>query len=268
MTIMSDKWIKSKSTNATHCLTMIIGRTYRDIYINEENSKYKCGFSFEEIYKISNETTQEKLHSLSKHFKAMPLIAEFRELNESERRKHSLINPFINQSFSIHEDGTKVPSYGLSSYGYDVRIGRNVKLFKNKVSNPNTIIDICDFDNSLVDVLTDVDDFIIPPNGFALGVTVEHINMPRNFTATFMPKSTITRCGCIVHITPIESEWSGYVTIEISNVTKLPMKIKTGIGIAQMLFHPGNEECEISYKDRKGKYMNQPNVPITAKQMD
>ncbi len=148
-------------------------------------------------------------------------------------------------------EGTRaggVVSYGLSSYGYDVRVGRRFKIFTNVNSQ---IIDPKDFsERSFVD--HEGDACIIPPNSFALAETVERIRMPRDVLGICLGKSTYARCGIIVNVTPIEPEWEGVITLEISNTTPLPAKIHAGEGIAQIVFFKAEAPCEVSYADKDG----------------
>ena len=151
-----------------------------------------------------------------------------------------------------------VLSYGLSSYGYDVRIADEFKIFTNINS---TIVDPKNFDpRSFVDVKNDV--CIIPPNSFALARTVEYFRIPRNVLTVCVGKSSYARCGIIVNVTPFEPEWEGTVTLEISNTTPLPARIYANEGIAQVLFFQSDEVCETSYKDKKGKYQAQRGVTL------
>ena len=151
-----------------------------------------------------------------------------------------------------------VISYGLSSYGYDVRVGRHYKVFTNVHS---VIVDPKQFNqNSFVDI--EGDHCIIPPNSFALAETVEYLEIPRDIIAICLGKSTFARCGIIVNVTPLEPEWRGKVTIEISNTTPLPAKIYSGEGIAQILFFRANDVCKSSYADKKGKYQGQHGVTL------
>lgn len=163
----------------------------------------------------------------------------------------NMINPF--------EDGQKRPgiiSYGVSSYGYDIRVADEYKIFTNVYS---AIVDPKDFNpQSMVDFKGDV--CVIPPNSFALARTVEYFHIPRGVLTVCVGKSTYARCGIIVNVTPFEPEWEGYVTLEISNTTPLPAKIYSNEGIAQVLFFEGDEPCEISYADKKGKYQNQQGI--------
>jgi dCTP deaminase len=146
-----------------------------------------------------------------------------------------------------------VISYGVSSYGYDIRVAEEFKIFTNVFS---AVVDPKNFDpKSMVDYRGDV--CVIPPNSFALARTVEYFRIPRNVLTVCLGKSTYARCGIIVNVTPFEPEWEGYVTLEISNTTPLPAKIYANEGIAQVLFFVADEECEISYAEKKGKYQKQ-----------
>ena len=157
-----------------------------------------------------------------------------------------------------HINGNKIVSFGTSSYGYDVRCAREFKIFTNINS---VIVDPKNFDeNSFVDVVSDV--CIIPPNSFALARTVEYFKIPRNVLTICLGKSTYARCGIIVNVTPLEPEWEGHVTLEFSNTTNLPAKIYANEGVAQMLFLESDEVCEVSYKDRNGKYQGQRGVTL------
>lgn len=170
-----------------------------------------------------------------------------------------MIEPFVDaQVRSVNNQ--KIVSYGLSSYGYDVRVSNRFKIFTNVY---NSIVDPKNFqEDSFVDVETDI--CIIPPNSFALAVTVEYFRIPRNVLTLCIGKSTYARCGIIVNVTPFEPEWEGYVTIEISNTTPLPAKIYANEGIAQVLFLEASEVCEVSYADRGGKYMRQQGITIPS----
>ncbi len=172
-------------------------------------------------------------------------------------KNHALIEPFEeNQVRTIN--GHKVISYGTSSYGYDIRCASEFKVFTNINS---TIVDPKNFDpKSFVEINAPY--CIIPPNSFALARTVEYFNIPRNILTICLGKSTYARCGIIVNVTPFEPEWQGHVTLEFSNTTPLPAKIYANEGIAQVLFFEADEECEVSYKDRNGKYMKQTGVTL------
>ena len=163
-------------------------------------------------------------------------------------QQHRMIEPFEDRQVRAG-----VISYGVSSYGYDVRIARDFKIFTNINS---TIVDPKNFDpRSFVDFEGDV--CVIPPNSFALARTVERFKVPRNVLVICLGKSTYARCGIIVNVTPLEPEWEGIVTLEVSNTTPLPAKIYADEGIAQMLFFESDEACEVSYADKKGKYQGQ-----------
>jgi dCTP deaminase len=167
--------------------------------------------------------------------------------------EHGMIEPFVETQ---KRDG--VISYGLSSYGYDARVADDFKIFTNvdsaivdpKAFNPDSFVDrrgaVC----------------IIPPNSFALAHTVEYFRIPRNVIVICLGKSTYARCGIIVNVTPLEPQWEGQVTIEISNTTPLPAKIYANEGICQLLFLRGDSDCELSYADKAGKYMLQRGVAL------
>ena len=155
-------------------------------------------------------------------------------------------------------EGRKIVSYGTSSYGYDIRCAPEFRVFTNINS---TIVDPKSFDpNSFVEF--NGDHCIIPPNSFALARTVEFFKIPRNILTICVGKSTYARCGIIVNVTPFEPEWEGYVTLEFSNTTPLPAKIYANEGACQFIFLKGNESPEVSYADRKGKYMKQTGVTL------
>ncbi|QJE73398.1 dCTP deaminase [Aerophototrophica crusticola] len=151
-----------------------------------------------------------------------------------------------------------VISYGLSSYGYDARVADEFKIFTNV---DNAVVDPKRFDEtSFVDRKTDV--CVIPPNSFALARTVEYFRIPRDVLVVCLGKSTYARCGLIVNVTPLEPEWEGHVTLEISNTTPLPAKVYANEGLCQFLFFQGATPCEVSYADRAGKYMGQKGVTL------
>lgn len=174
--------------------------------------------------------------------------------------REGMIEPFT--PVQVREaDNQKIVSYGTSSYGYDVRCAPEFKVFTNINS---AIVDPKDFSqDSFVDIESDV--CIIPPNSFALTRTIEYFRIPRDVLTICMGKSTYARCGMIINVTPLEPEWEGHVTLEISNTTPLPAKVYANEGIAQMLFLQSDEACATSYKDRGGKYQGQRGVtlPVT-----
>jgi dCTP deaminase len=168
-----------------------------------------------------------------------------------------MIEPFEAEQVSS-VDGQRVISYGTSSYGYDIRCSDEFKIFTNINS---AIVDPKSFDeSSFVDFRGDC--CIIPPNSFALARTVEYFRIPRNVLTICLGKSTYARCGIIVNVTPFEPEWEGYVTLEFSNTTPLPARIYANEGVAQVVFFEGDESCDVSYKDRKGKYQGQSGVTL------
>lgn len=172
-------------------------------------------------------------------------------------QEHGMIEPFEPQQVSHNEHG-RVISYGTSSYGYDIRCADEFKIFTNINS---AIVDPKNFvDSSFVDLKAPV--CIIPPNSFALARTVEYLRIPRNVLTICLGKSTYARCGIIVNVTPLEPEWEGHVTLEFSNTTPLPAKIYAGEGVAQVLFLQADEVCEVSYRDRNGKYQGQRGVTL------
>lgn len=172
--------------------------------------------------------------------------------------ENRMIEPFADAQTKTLENGLRVISYGLSSYGYDLRVSREFKVFTNVF---NTVVDPKSFDaQSLVDIETDV--CIIPPNSFALARSVEYFRIPREVLTICVGKSTYARCGIIVNVTPFEPEWEGHVTLEISNTTPLPAKIYANEGLAQVVFFLASEVCETSYADRAGKYMRQTGITI------
>jgi dCTP deaminase len=165
--------------------------------------------------------------------------------------EHRMIEPFADRQI---RDG--IISYGVSSYGYDIRVADEFKIF----TNVNTaVVDPKHFDpHSLVDYRGEI--CVIPPNSFVLARTVEYFRIPRDVLTICLGKSTYARCGIIVNVTPFEPEWEGYVTLEISNTAPLPAKIYANEGIAQVLFFTADESCEISYADKKGKYQAQQSI--------
>ena len=168
-------------------------------------------------------------------------------------REHGMIEPYEDRQVR-----KGVISYGVSSYGYDMRVAREYRIFTNVL---NSIVDPKAFDpKSFVEYEGDV--CIVPPNSFALARSVEYFRIPRNILTVTVGKSTYARCGIITNVTPFEPEWEGYVTLEISNTTPLPAKIYSNEGIAQVLFFEGNEPPQVSYKDKGGKYQSQVGVTL------
>ncbi len=168
--------------------------------------------------------------------------------------EHGMIEPFAERQ--VRGSGNTLISYGLSSYGYDLRVSDEFKVFTNVF---NTVVDPKQFDEkSFVDIKTDV--CIVPPNSFALARSIEYFRIPRNILTICIGKSTYARCGIICNVTPFEPEWEGHVTLEISNPTPRPAKIYANEGLAQVIFLEAESVCEVSYKDRGGKYQGQQGI--------
>lgn len=167
--------------------------------------------------------------------------------------EQGMIEPFVD-----HQVRQGVISYGVSSYGYDLRVADEFKIFTNVFG---AVVDPKNFDpKSMVDFKGQV--CVIPPNSFALARSVEYFRIPRRVLTVCLGKSTYARCGIIVNVTPFEPQWEGFVTLEISNTTPLPAKIYADEGLAQVLFFEADEECEISYADKKGKYQSQQSIVL------
>lgn len=168
-------------------------------------------------------------------------------------RDQRMIEPFVESQVR-----QGVISYGVSSYGYDIRVADEFKIFTNVFS---AMVDPKHFDpRSMVDFKGEV--CVIPPNSFVLAKTVEYFRIPRGVLTVCLGKSTYARCGLIVNVTPFEPEWEGFVTLEISNTTPLPAKVYANEGIAQVLFFEADEVCEVSYADKKGKYQHQQSIEL------
>ena len=172
-------------------------------------------------------------------------------------KSHKMIVPFVDTQIRNADDEAKI-SYGLSSYGYDVRCADEFKVFTNVHSS---VVDPKAFDSKgFVDMNGPY--CIIPPNSFALARTVEYLRIPSDVLAICVGKSTYARCGIVVNVTPLEPEWEGYITLEFSNTTNLPAKIYANEGVAQLLFFQSDEQCAVTYKQRKGKYQEQIGVTL------
>ena len=181
----------------------------------------------------------------------MALLPDFRIREYALKEK--MIEPFVDK-----QQKNGVISYGLSSYGYDIRVADEFKIFTNVNS---AVVDPKQFDKrSMVDFKGDI--CVIPPNSFVLAKTVEYFRIPRRVLTICVGKSTYARCGIIVNVTPFEPEWEGFVTLEISNTTPLPARIYANEGIAQVLFFESDAPCEVSYADKKGKYQNQKGIAL------
>ncbi len=171
---------------------------------------------------------------------------------------HGMIEPFVEEQVRYDVDGSKVISYGLSSYGYDLRVSDEFMVFTDV---HNCTVDPKNFnENAFVSLRTQ--EYTMPPRSFALARSVEYFRIPKDVLATCIGKSTYARCGIIVNVTPFEPGWEGYVTLEISNTTPLPVKIYANEGLAQVVFYKGSETCQVSYADRGGKYMKQVGITL------
>jgi len=181
----------------------------------------------------------------------MALLPDFRIREYALEKK--MIEPFVDK-----QQRSGVISYGLSSYGYDIRVADEFKIFTNVNS---AVVDPKQFDKrSMVDFKGEI--CVIPPNSFVLAKTVEYFRIPRQVLTICVGKSTYARCGIIVNVTPFEPEWEGFVTLEISNTTPLPARIYANEGIAQVLFFESDAPCEVSYADKKGKYQKQKGIAL------
>ena len=191
----------------------------------------------------------------------MSVLADW-EIKELAEKKH-MIEPFVDRLIS-KEDGRRLLSYGLSSYGYDIRLSPSQCLIFGKIQTGDC--DPKNFDESILKPANLLEDergkyFLLPPYGYCLGVAQERLKLPRDVTVVAVGKSTYARSGILVNITPAESEWEGYLTLEISNCTGLFNRVYANEGITQLLFYRGNP-CKVSYQDRKGKYQDQPNTVV------
>lgn len=172
-----------------------------------------------------------------------------------------MIRPFTDHQVKT-EDGKRIVSYGLSSYGYDIRCGSEFKIFHNAHCS---LVDPKEFDpRNFVDLVQEDEPILIPPNSFALCRSFEYIKVPRDVLVICIGKSTYARCGVIANVTPLEPEWEGHITIELSNTTPNPAMIYPFEGVCQLVFHKGSQVCSTSYKDRQGKYMGQQGVTLPS----
>lgn len=269
MSIMSDKWIRRQCMPAEGIMKVPGGAPV--LMVKGEKGEW-----------ISREWGHPAFEIGGFEVSSFPALAEFKPMIEpfepdQVKTKHRYIHPNIptwkaDEQLAIQQRGygpdidgdtvvEKIVSYGTSSYGYDLRCSNKFKIFTNINS---TVIDPKNFDpKSFVDFEGDV--CIIPPNSFALASSVEYFRIPRNIMTVCLGKSTYARCGIVVNVTPFEPEWEGHVTLEFSNTTPLPAMVYANEGVAQVLFFRGDEECDVSYRDRNGKYMNQSNEPIAPK---
>ena len=183
------------------------------------------------------------------------IVGEIR--NESGK---PMITPFSPKSVNCDENGNRIISYGLSSYGYDIRLADEFRLFTRP--NDGRVIDPKNPNHDEFSEVVQADQIVIPPGGLLLGRSVESFSIPRDLLVVCLGKSTYARVGALVNVTPLEPEWEGELVIEITNGTNLPLKVYANEGIAQLIFHVGDRECETSYKDRGGKYQGQNGVTM------
>ena len=259
MTILCDSQIKELCTLPTFVITTNVPQPSRGFaftlpkpvesfsYLSEDEIKASIAANF------SNGMSRTEM---------ITGIVDYRLLTEEEINNFKpMISPFVNGQVRVDDNGNKVISYGLSSFGYDIRVSNEFKIFNNI---HNVIIDPKNFnEKAYVDFLGD--SCIIPPHSFILARSVERFVIPRDVITIVLNKSTYARCGINCLASPLESEWEGYVTLEYSNNTSLPAKIYANEGACQVLFLKGDIPCEVSYADRKGKYQSQPASVVTPK---
>jgi dCTP deaminase len=174
-------------------------------------------------------------------------------------KEYRMIEPFVGDQVRV-VDGRPVISYGMSSFGYDIRVSNKFQLFTNV---HGSVVDPKNFDpKGLLEILGDV--CLIPPNSFALALSVEYFRIPKNVMTICVGKSTYARCGIIVNVTPFEPGWEGKAVLEISNTTPLPARVYAQEGLAQVLFFESDDPCRISYADRRGKYQNQNDIMLAT----
>lgn len=204
----------------------------------------------------TNDNTCSLLEAPLVEYEDGSTVAKVSQIIETHNGK-PMIEGFIDHLIR-EEGGRKIVSYGLSSYGYDVRLAPEFRIFNKP--NDGRIIDVLNFDEDYFTEYVEADKIILPPGGLVLGRTMESFNMPRNVTGVCQGKSSLARIGASVLVTPLEAGWSGELVIEITNGTNNPMVIYAGMGVAQITFHLGTGPCKTSYSDRKGKYQNQTGV--------
>lgn len=268
--IKADRWIATRSTPPSHILHTVHGRDTTLAWEGITHTPKELE-SKEQRY-IATRLRPEDLSKIDWKPMIEPFVGvqvRYREdspLSESDKFDHYnglLEDEVVEKDGGLYRKGERLISFGTSSYGYDVRLSTEFKLFTNLNS---AIIDPKRFDTQcLVDAVVHTDEtgdeyVILPPNSYLLGRTVEYFRIPRNVTVIAVGKSTLARAGAIVNVTPIEAEFEGNVVIEISNATNLPMKIYANEGIAQFLFFESDQDCITSYADREGKYMFQTGV--------
>jgi len=261
MSILSDNQIAQLCRPFAFMIEGSCGRPFLPDNENESTKFFPANISEEEIKSWIENKTQFIVGDPSD--RSIHTVKSYRPLTEDEKIEHNasrMIYPFCPESVKINEQGNKALSFGLSSYGYDVRLDENFKIFTNlyggvidpKRLNPDTMIDVKAKPDEYGDMYV-----ILPPHSYLLGSTIETFNIPKNVMVIAVGKSTYARTACHINVTPIEAGFRGKVVIEASNASSLPVKIYANEGIAQFLFFQGTEACQVSYADRNGKYQDQ-----------
>lgn len=281
MSIRSDSWIINKSDLNNYFLNASWGEGLVNkkvplkvlLDMGVEIAMLADPKAIKELY-IWHDGAIPKLLQLYYGMSTAPDTMAFCTKQEDTCLTAPMIYPFVDSSQSKLEyrGGIgKVPSFGISSYGYDIRLSNRFRILDSRKQIGFTSrLDFMETEASqkLEESLfkhVESDCIELLPGQFMLGVSMEHLNMPNNVMATCMQKSTVARKGCLAFVTPIEVSWRGYITLEIFNATDLPMRLYAGQGIMQLIFHEAEERCLVSYADRNGKYMAQPNIPVIGK---
>lgn len=186
------------------------------------------------------------------------MIASDLTIKELCQGSRPMIDPFVPYQVKTNDQDQRIPSYGLSSYGYDIRLRPQFEMFSRPCDG--RVIDVMDMKPNNIAETIEAEKIILPPGGFVLGVTHEYFIIPEDYTAICVGKSTWARTGVIVNVTPLEAGWEGNLVVEITNGTGLPIAIYANVGIAQLMFLKGDKPCEISYATRGGKYQNQTGI--------
>lgn len=292
--IKSDKWIKRM------CLTNMISirkrhrlndkqQTYL-VHIEKMNEFLEQHCTDNDAKIINNFLTTTNNIEKELIFIGCYYVFEVIKIEDLRDNQLPMIEPFFPESINRDSEGNKIPSYGTSSFGYDVRLDTTIKIFKTndrepyenikeyevikhggavhkflKQSKTDTVIDPTNFNPDVYEEFKNVKEIIIPPRGFILGNTMEYFRMPKRAMGLCIGKSTWARCGLHPLVTPLEVCWSGYLTLELANLTDLPIRVQTGVGIAQINFYESDEDCDITYSDRGGKYQDQGKEPVDPK---
>ncbi len=268
MSILSDREIKALCTKPKFV-----------VYAGDKDKPIVQNFFIHDNVKEFVDMQNQQMFGTSSYLEARSKFPEsiinerwigYRDVQDSDLINWKpLITPFTEQSVK-ELNGKPIPSYGLSSYSYDIRLGRNFKVFRKPIDFPDGDSEIIDLatrnptSGLMTDVL-DVDYIDIMPGQFVLGHAVEHLNMARDLTGVCMAKSSLARVGLDAKVTPVEASWSGILTIEMSNCSPFPIRVWSGMGIMAIVFHKGNMPCEVAYNERNGtggKYQNQPALPV------